>query len=341
MDILQEEEALRDLPIREDGTTGINEMMRRQLEAMVNQIMDWQADELCGEGNRRNGYRERKPAATVGEAALRIPKLREGTYFPDGPVRPYSRVDRAMVGVVREVYVRGLSTRRIEKAADALGFASLSPSRVSRMTADLDGEVAAPGARRLKGMAFPYPWPGATYPDCRDEGHVRPGGVVTAIACGGDGSRRLVGFGVVDTESSSSWKAFLRGLRGRGVSGVKCVVSDDHGGLVQAIAEVSRGAAWQRRVARPGRDVASWFPKRSPTARPAARRTGGSARLSPRGGGAGPRPAPDPRPALIGVGYTSLLRAVRIHHARRQGGHGWMAEASRSFSERPMKLTET
>lgn len=261
MDIPREKEALRDLPIREDGTTGINEMMRRQLEAMVNQIMDWQADELCGEGNRSRGCRERKLVTTVGEAAPRIPKLREGTYFPDGPVRPHSRVDRAMVGVVREACVRGLPTRRTGKAADALGLASPVPSRVSRTAADLDGEVAALNARRLGGMAFPCPWPGATYPDCRDEGHARPRGVA-AIACGEDGSRRLVGFGVVDTESSSSWKAFLRGLRGRGVSGARCVASDDHGGLVQAIAEVFQGAAWQRRVARPGRDVASWFPKR-------------------------------------------------------------------------------
>ena len=341
MDILQEEEALRDLPIREDGTTGINEMTGRQLEAMADQVTGWQADELCGEGNRSRGCRKRRPAATVGEITPRIPKLREGTHFPDGPVRPHSRVDRAMVGVVREACVRGLPARGTGKAAGALGLASPVPSRVSRTAADLDGEVAAPGARRLKGMAFPYPWPGATYPGCRDEGHARPGGVAAAIACGGDGSRRLVGLGVAGTEPSSPRKAPPRGLRGRGVSGARCVVSDGHGGLARAIAEVSRGAAWQRRVARPGRDVASWFPKRSPTARPAARRTGGSARLSPRGGGAGPRPAPDPRPALIGVGYTSLLRAVRIHHARRQGGHGWMAEASRSFSERPMKLTET
>ncbi|WP_081439221.1 transposase [Olsenella uli] len=100
-----------------------------------------------------------------------------------------------MVGVVREACVRGLPARRTGKAADALGLASPVPSRVSRTAADLDGEVAAPGARRLGGMAFPYPWPGATYPDCRDEGHVRSRGVAAAIACGEDGSRRLVGFG--------------------------------------------------------------------------------------------------------------------------------------------------
>lgn len=246
MSTLQEKEDLRNLPLREDGMVDLNEMMRRELESMVNQIMDWQADELCGEGNRRNGYRERKLATVLGEITMRIPKLREGTYFPDELIRPYSRVDRAMVAVVREVYVRGLSTRKIEKAADALGFAGLSPSRVSRMTSDLDEEVAALNARRFEGAAFPYLWLDATYLRCRDEGHVRSRGVVTAIACGDDGSRRFVGFDVVDTESAASWKAFLRGLRKRGVTGVRCVVSDDHEGLVQAIAEVFQGAAWQR-----------------------------------------------------------------------------------------------
>ena len=262
MSTLQEKEDLRNLPLREDGMVDLNEMMRRELESMVNQIMDWQADELCGEGNRRNGYRERKLATVLGEITMRIPKLREGTYFPDELIRPYSRVDRAMVAIVREVYVRGLSTRKIEKAADALGFAGLSPSRVSRMTSDLDEEVAALNARRFGGAAFPYLWLDATYLRCRDEGHVRSRGVVTAIACGDDGSRRFVGFDVVDTESAASWKAFLRGLRKRGVTGVRCVVSDDHEGLVQAIAEVFQGAAWQRCIVHLERNVAGWFPKK-------------------------------------------------------------------------------
>lgn len=262
MDTLQERDGLRDLPLRGDGTIDINEMMRRELERMVNQIMDWQADEVCGEGNRRNGYRERRLVTLLGEITMRIPKLREGTYFPDELIRPYSRVDRAMVAVVREAYVRGMSTRKIERAADALEFASLSPSRVSRMTSDLDEEVAALNARRFDGMAFPYLWLDATYLNCRDGGHVQSMGVVTAIACGEDGSRRFVGFDAVDTESAASWKAFLRGLRRRGVSGVKCVVSDDHGGLVQAVAEVFQGAAWQRCIVHLERDVAGWFAKK-------------------------------------------------------------------------------
>jgi transposase-like protein len=224
--------------------------------------MDWQADELCGEGNRRNGYRERRLVTVLGEITMRIPKLREGTYFPDELIRPYSRVDRAMVAVVKEAYVRGLSTRKIEKAADALEFGSLSPSRVSRMTSDLDEEVAALNAERFDGMEFPYLWLDATYLNCRDEGHVQSKGVVTAIGCGDDGSRRFVGFGVVDTESAVSWKAFLRGLRKRGVQGVRCVVSDAHEGLAQAIAEVFQGAAWQRCIVHLERDVAGWFSKK-------------------------------------------------------------------------------
>ena len=262
MDTLQEKEGFKNLPLREDGTIDINEMMRRELERMVNQIMDWQADELRGEGNRRNGYRERKLVTVLGEITMRIPKLREGTYFPDELIRPYSRVDRAMVAIVKEVYVRGLSTRKIEKAAGALEFASLSPSRVSRMTSELDEEVAALNAARFDGTAFPYLWLDATYLNCRDEGHVQSKGVVTAIACGDDGSRRFVGFGVVDTESAVAWKAFLRGLRRRGVAGVKCVVSDDHEGLVQAVAEVFQGAAWQRCIVHLERNVAGWFSRR-------------------------------------------------------------------------------
>ena len=262
MDTLQEKEDMRNLPLREDGTVDLTEMMRRELEAMVNKIMDWQADEICGEGNRRNGYRERRLVTVLGEITMRIPKLREGAYFPDGLIRPYSRVDRAMVAVVREAYARGLSTRKIEKAADALEFASLSPSRVSRMTADLDEEAAALNAARFDGASFPYLWLDATYLNCRDEGHVQSKGVVTAIACGEDGSRRFVGYDVVDTESAVSWKAFLRGLRRRGVKGVRCVVSDDHEGLVQAIAEVFQGAAWQRCVVHLERNVAGWFSKK-------------------------------------------------------------------------------
>ena len=253
---------LENLPAREDGTLDLNEVMRLELERTGNAIMDAQADEMLGEKNRRNGYRERKLATVVGVITMRIPKLREGTYFPDELIRPYSRVDRAVIAAVKEAYVRGLSTRKIEKAADALEFGSLSPSRVSRMTADLDEEVEALLSMDFRGAEFPYLWLDATYVNCRDEGHVQSKGVVTAIACDTDGNRRFVGFGVVDTESAPSWKAFLRGLRRRGVSGVRCVVSDAHEGLASAVREVFNGATWQRCIVHLERDARGWFSKK-------------------------------------------------------------------------------
>lgn len=258
MNTLAENGAIENLPMYEDGGINLRELGRIQLEQAINQIMDWQADEICGEGNRRNGYRERKLLTPFGEVTLRIPKLREGTYFPDEIIRPYSRVDRAMVGIVKEVYTKGLSTRKIERTAADLEFGSLSPSRISRMTSELDSEVLAFSEKHFLDITYPYLWLDATYISCRDEGHVCSKGLVTAIACGDDGSRQFVGFDVVDTESIASWKAFLRDLRKRGIRGVKCVISDDHAGLVQAIAEVFQGATWQRCIVHLERNVASW-----------------------------------------------------------------------------------
>jgi len=256
MGTLQEREAMRDLPFREDGTIDLNEMMRRELERMANRIMGWQADELCGEGNRRNGCRERKLVTALGEITMGIPKLREGSYFPDELVRPYSRVDRAMAAVVKEVYARGLSTRKIEKAADALGLGSLSPSRISRMTADLDEEVAALNARRLDGMPFPYLWLDVTYLSCRDGG---------PRAVQGRRHRHRVRRGRL---------APVRGPRhrrhrvGRVVEGVPARAAQARRGgrqmrgLRQAIAEVFQGAAWQRCIVHLERDAAGWLSKK-------------------------------------------------------------------------------
>ena len=109
---------------------------------MVNQIVDWQADELCGESGRRNGYHERRLVAVRGEITMRIPKLREGVYFPDELIRPCSRVDRAMVAIVKEAYVRG-SRLQGREGRGCAGARVAEPSRISRMTADLEEEVAA------------------------------------------------------------------------------------------------------------------------------------------------------------------------------------------------------
>ena len=253
---------MADMPLGPDGLIDFRALAVGLVEQCVNAAMDAAADELLGEGNRRNGYRERRLKTVIGEITLRIPKLREGTYFPEEVLRPYSRADRAMVGAIAEVYRLGLSTRKIERAAEGLGFGSLSASAVSRMTASLDDDVAELQGAEFDGP-FPYLWLDATYVDCREGGRVRGRAVVTAIAAGMDGSRRYVGLDVVDTESRDSWRSFLLGLRARGVRGVELVVSDAHAGLRRAVREVFPGASWQRCLAHLGRDVAARPPHRA------------------------------------------------------------------------------
>ena len=162
-----------------------------------------------------------------------------------------------MVGVVSRAYVNGMSTRRIEKVADELESGRLSPSTVSRMRASLDGEVdALRQAEFDAGSPVQYLWLDATYVKCRDDdSRVCSQATVTAIGAFMDGTRRFVGFDLVDTESYDSWKRFLLSLRRRGVAGVRLVTSDAHAGLRRAIMEVFDGASWQRCFVHMQRDL--------------------------------------------------------------------------------------
>ena len=248
-----------DMPLGEDGLIDFRALAVNLIETVVNHAMELEADELLGEANRRNGYRERRLRTVIGEIVLRVPKLREDTYFPERVMRPYSRVDRAMVGVVSRAYVNGMSTRRIEKVAGELEFGRLSPSTVSRMLASLDGEVdALRQAEFDAGSPVPYLWLDATYVKCRDDdSRVCSRATVTAIGAFMDGTRRFVGFDLVDTESYDSWKRFLLSLRRRGVSNVRLVTSDAHAGLRRAVMEVFPGACWQRCFVHLQRDLAA------------------------------------------------------------------------------------
>lgn len=134
---------------------------------------------------------------------------------------------------------------------------------MSRICFELDAEVSELRGRDLSGQRFPYPWADATYAPCRRGGHGATAAVVTAVAVGEDGIRRVVGLARVDSESYASWKGFLRGLRERGLEGVQCAASDAHGGIVRAVREVFPGAAWQRRTVHLERDVVSAIPTRA------------------------------------------------------------------------------
>lgn len=245
---------LAELPMAADGLIDFRKLAIGLVESCVNAAMEMAVEEIAGEGTRRNGYRERKLKTVIGEITLRIPKLREGTYFPEEVLRPYSRTDRAMIGTVAEVYKLGLSTRKIERAAAKLEFGRLSPSAISRMTSTLDDDVAS--VREAELGPCPYLWLDATYISCRSGGRVEGRAVVTAIAAGTDGKRRYVGLDFVDTESFDSWREFLRGLRARGLTGVALVVSDAHAGLRRAVREVFPGSSWQRCIVHLERDIA-------------------------------------------------------------------------------------
>ena len=196
--------------------------------------------------NSRNGYRERGLSTAAGDVTLKIPKLRRGSFFPEDLIERYCRVDRALVAAVAEMYVMGISTRKVEAVAGELGVRSMSKSQVSRLCECLDAEVDAFRRQRFDGVRFAYLWLDATYVKCRVEGRSASQAVVTAIGLDDTGHKRFVGVDCVDTESHAGWKAFLSGLRARGVDGVRLVVSDAHPGLVRALGEVFQGAAWQR-----------------------------------------------------------------------------------------------
>lgn len=246
------EEALASAGVRADGTIDINAALRALLEGLLNAVMDEQASEL---GVPRNGYRERSLDTCVGRVTLRIPKLREGTYFPEDVVARWSRTDTALASAVCDMWAAGVSTRKVEAVAADLGLESMSRSRVSRLCEGLDGEVAEMRRADLSSDRWPYLWLDATYVPCREAGAPRSVALVTAVACSGSARRRVVGVECIDTESYLSWRGFLLSLRARGLSGVELVTSDAHEGLVRAVRETLPGAAWQRCIAHLERNV--------------------------------------------------------------------------------------
>lgn len=244
---------------------------KTMLELLLNSAISAQADEVCGapygekspeRTNSRNGYRERSPMTSMGDIKVRIPKLRTGTFFPEDVIERYCRIDRALIGAVAEMYVSGISTRKVEEVATKLGIESLSKSQVSRMCATLDAEVATFRCQRYDGVRFAYLWLDATYVKCRVDGRSVSQAIVTAIGLDDSGHKRFLGLDCIDTESYEDWKIFLMDLRGRGVDGIQMVISDAHAGLVRAISETFQNASWQRCITHLMRNVSSRIHKR-------------------------------------------------------------------------------
>jgi len=209
--------------------------------------------------DHRNGTRSRRFDTRMGTIELEVPRLRNGTYFPSF-LEPHARSERALIAVVQEAFICGVSTRKIEKLARELGITSLSKSAASEYFKELDEEARAFRERPLTGK-YPYVFLDAIYEKVRIHRTVVSQAVVIAYGVREDGNRDLLGMDVVDTESEESWTTFLRSLRERGLAGVKLVTTDAHRGLINAVATVFIGAAWQRCKVHFGRNVVDHAPK--------------------------------------------------------------------------------
>ena len=195
---------------------------------------------------QRNGNRERLVSTKAGDVSLKIPKLRQGSFFPSILERR-RRIDRALFAVVMEAYVHGVSTRKVDDLVQALGLESgISKSEVSRICAELDSSLEAFRTRPLGHIEFPYVFLDATYVKGRVSHQVVSRAVVVATGVSMDGGREVLGVSVGDSEDKAFWSGFCRSLRSRGLQGVRLVISDDHLGLKAAISEVMIGASWQR-----------------------------------------------------------------------------------------------
>ncbi|NLE95705.1 MAG: IS256 family transposase, partial [Dehalococcoidia bacterium] len=194
---------------------------------------------------QRNGYRARPWDTRVGTLELRIPKVREGSYYPS-LLEPRRRSERALLSVVQQAYIEGVSTRRVDDLVKSLGCEGISKSQVSRICQELDGMVEAFLTRPLDGGPYRYLWVDALTQKVRESGRIVNVSVVIATAVNSEGRREILGLDIGTSEDHAFWLAFLRSLLARGLSGVELVTSDAHQGLKEAIALCFAGASWQR-----------------------------------------------------------------------------------------------
>jgi transposase-like protein len=244
--------ALQEL-LRKAELDGDVDFLREGVRVLAQEVMEIEVAQHLGaeryeraadRSGERNGYRDRTWDTRAGSIELRVPRVRDGGYYP-ALLEPRRRGERALVTVVQEAYVHGVSTRRVDDLVKALGMSGISKSQVSRVCQALDGEVERFRTRPLDG---PYPvcWLDATFLKVRQEHRVVSMAVVIAVGVNRDGQREVLGVDVGPSEDGAFWLVFLRGLVARGLRGVKLVTSDSHQGLKSAIAAVLHGASWQR-----------------------------------------------------------------------------------------------
>jgi transposase-like protein len=232
------------------------DLLRELLQTFINTLLSAEADAVCGAAygqaspdrtNRRNGYRHRDFDTRAGTIDVAVPKLRQGSYFPEWLLQRRKRAERALTSVVATCYVLGVSTRRMDRLVQSLGITGLSKSQVSEMAKDLDAHVEQFRTRPLADAGpFAFVAADALVLKVREGGRVVPVHALVATGVDADGHREVLGVQVTSSEDGAGWLAFFRDLTARGLSGVKLVTSDAHRGLTAAVSATLPGASWQR-----------------------------------------------------------------------------------------------
>lgn len=228
------------------------DVLRQMVQFMAQRLMELDVEGRCGAGydekraerlNSRNGFRERTWETRAGSVELKIPKLRQGSYFPEF-LEPRRTAEKALTAVIQEAYIKGISTRSVDDLVKAMGMSGVSKSQVSRLCAELDERVGAFLNRQIEGD-WPYLWIDATYVKTREAGRIVSVAVIVAVGVSTEGQREVLGIKVGASEAEPFWTEFLRSLNRRGLRGVKLVISDSHEGIKAAAAKTLK-ATWQR-----------------------------------------------------------------------------------------------
>ena len=248
------------------------DLLRSLLTTFIDALMSAEADAVCGvpygvrseeRVNIRNGYRAREFDTRAGTLEVAIPKLRQGSYYPDWLLERRRRAERALTTVVATCYLLGVSTRRMEKLVETLGITRLSKSQVSVMAAELDEQVEAFRTRPLDAGPYTFLAADALVLKVREGGRVAGVHALLAVGVNADGHREILGLQVTSAEDGAGWLAFFRDLTARGLSGVALVTADAHRGLVEAIGATLPGASWQRCRTHHAANLMSVTPKAS------------------------------------------------------------------------------
>ena len=245
------------------------EFLRPLVQTIMQRILEEEMDETVGAEKSertptrmgyRSGYYARTLVTRVGKLELRVPQDRHGRFRTEVFER-YQRSEKALVAALAEMYVQGVSTRKVKAITEELCGHEFSASTISRINASLDEELAKFAARRLE-EDYPYLVLDARYEKVREDGLIRSRAVLVAIGINRDGRRCVLAVDLANRESQTSWREFLLGLKQRGLTGVEFVVSDDHAGLKKAIVEILATAVWQRCYVHFLRNALDYLPRR-------------------------------------------------------------------------------